>query len=84
MRWPQVAADKGWAKFIPYDEVERNQSKFPPDKGAKIFLYCRSGRMSAIAAEKLVQLGYANVWNLQGGMVAWEEAGLPVVIQKPR
>jgi rhodanese-related sulfurtransferase len=52
--------------FIPYDEVERNQSKFPPDKGAKIFLYCRSGRMSAIAAEKLVQLGYANVWNLQG------------------
>lgn len=70
--------------FIPYDEVERNRSKFPPDKGAKIFLYCRSGRMSAIAAEKLVQLGYANVWNLQGGMVAWEEAGLPVVIQKPR
>lgn len=70
--------------FIPYDEVERNRSKFPPDKGAKIFLYCRTGRMSAITAEKLVQLGYANVWNLQGGMVAWEEAGLPVVIQKPR
>ncbi|MDX1251538.1 MAG: hypothetical protein IDH49_04670 [Gammaproteobacteria bacterium] len=31
--------------------------------------------MSAIAAEKLVRLGYTNVWNLQGGMMAWEKAG---------
>lgn len=70
--------------FIPYDEVERNLAKFPPDKGAKILLYCRTGRMSAIAAEKLVRLGYTNVWNLQGGMMAWEKAGMPIVIQKPR
>ncbi|MDX1251508.1 MAG: rhodanese-like domain-containing protein [Gammaproteobacteria bacterium] len=70
--------------FIPYDEVERNRAKFPQDKDAKILLYCRTGRMSAIAAEKLVQLGYTNVWNLKGGMIAWEETGMPVVIHKPR
>ncbi len=64
--------------FIPYDQVEQNLSKFPADKNAKVFLYCRSGRMSAIAAEELVRRGYTNVWNLDGGMVAWESAGLPI------
>lgn len=64
--------------FIPYTEIEQNISKFPADRNAKIFLYCRSGRMSAIAAETLVKLGYTNVWNLDGGMIAWEAAGLPV------
>ncbi len=64
--------------FIPYDLVEQNLAKFPPDKNAKIFLYCRSGHMSAIAAEKLIELGYTNVWNLDGGMIEWEKAGLPL------
>ena len=31
--------------------------------------------MSAIAAEVLVKFGYGNVWNLDGGMVGWEQAG---------
>jgi len=31
--------------------------------------------MSAIAAEALVKGGYTDVWNLDGGMIAWEEAG---------
>ncbi len=65
--------------FIPYDQVEQNLAKFPADKNAKIFLYCRSGHMSSIAAEKLLGLGYTNVWNLEGGMIDWEKAGLPLI-----
>lgn len=65
--------------FIPYNEIPQNISKFPADKNTKIFLYCQSGRMSAIAAEELVKLGYTNLWNLDGGMSAWESAGLPVI-----
>lgn len=41
-------------------------------------LYCRSGRMSGIAAEELVKLGYTNLWNLKGGMLEWERAGFEI------
>ena len=61
--------------FIAYDETAQLLGAYPADKSAEIVLYCRSGRMSALAAQELVQAGYTNVWNLDGGMVAWEQAG---------
>jgi len=64
--------------FVPYNEIEKNLDKLPADTNAKIVLYCRSGRMSAIAAETMVRLGYTNVWNMEGGMIAWETLGLPL------
>ena len=63
---------------IPYDKIDQNLSQLPADKAAKVVLYCRSGRMSQIAAENLVSQGYTNVWNLQGGMVDWEKEGFEI------
>jgi rhodanese-related sulfurtransferase len=64
---------------VPYDQVEQKIDRFPSDRNAPVLLYCRSGRMSTMAAETLVRLGYTNVWHLEGGFIAWERAGLPLI-----
>ena len=69
----------GTDAFVPYDELELYADQLPADKDARIVLYCRSGRMSEIAATALVQQGYSNVYELDGGMIAWEEAGLLLI-----
>lgn len=60
---------------IPFDQTLLRLNEYPTDKNAKIVLYCRSGRMSTEAAGMLVKAGYTNVWELQGGMQAWRQAG---------
>jgi phage shock protein E len=63
---------------FPFNQAEANLAKLPTDKSARVVLYCRSGSMSGIAARALVKLGFTNVWNLDGGMIAWQEAGYPL------
>ncbi len=65
---------------IAYDQIVNPASLalLPADKNAKIVLYCRSGRMSVMAAEDLVSIGYTNVWNLEGGMLDWENTGYEI------
>ncbi|TKC94627.1 rhodanese-like domain-containing protein [Polyangium fumosum] len=47
-------------------------------KDEPLILVCRSGRRSAQAAASLSAAGFCRIMNMTGGMIAWNEAGLPV------
>ena len=72
---PEQKHINGTDAFIPYNEIENQLDKLPKDKDAKIVLYCRTGHMSRIAAEKLAEKGYTNVYNVVGGIVEWNNKG---------
>ena len=44
-----------------------------------LYTICRSGSRGRQACEKFLASGYANLVNVEGGTLAWEQAGLPVV-----
>ena len=70
---------------IPFGTIANSTKLLPADRDTPILVYCRSGRMSAIASKELNRLGYRDVSDLDGGMVAWEKSGRPVVgLAKPR
>jgi phage shock protein E len=52
------------AVLIPYDQIEKSIGAIVKDKSQKIYLYCRTGRRSALAQEALDKLGYKDVINL--------------------
>ena len=58
--------------------LERDIETVIPDKRAEIVLYCGGGYRSALAAENLMKMGYANVASMDGGIRAWREAGYPI------
>jgi len=83
VKTPYVGEIDGTDLYIPYDQLTARASQLPQAKDAKILVYCRSGAESAIASQTLLSLGYTNVWNLDGGMNAWQSSGRTIV-QKNR
>lgn len=57
--------------------IERDVEKQYPDKNTKLVLYCGGGFRSALAADALQQMGYTNVWSMDGGIRGWREQNLP-------
>lgn len=64
---------------IPYNEIDKYLGQLPTDKDAKIVLYCRSDRISREAAQELVKRGFTRVFQLEGGMLAWQKDGYPLI-----
>jgi rhodanese-related sulfurtransferase len=62
--------------LLPMSEIENRIDEIPTDQ--EVIVTCRSGNRSGQVAQFLRQNGFDNVHNMQGGIIAWEEAGLPV------
>jgi molybdopterin/thiamine biosynthesis adenylyltransferase/rhodanese-related sulfurtransferase len=66
-------------KLVPPGLLRDEIAAAAPDKSARTILYCRSGNRSHKAAEQLEALGYTDVASMAGGILAWQEQGLPVL-----
>lgn len=64
------------AELVPLATVEAAASAW--DKKEELVLVCRSGNRSGKAAAALLALGFEKPMNMVGGMLAWNEHGLPV------
>lgn len=66
------------SRHVPRGVLETRIAQVVPDKRTPVVAYCAGGKLSALAAKTLQDLGYENVWNILGGFGAWTRAGLPV------
>ena len=89
LRLLDVRTDAEWeeghlpeAKHIELADVTNRLDEL--DQGLPLVIYCRTGRRSNIAASLLKLQGFATVYNLAGGIIAWRLAGHRVVVPRPR
>lgn len=62
---------------LPYNDMASYADVLPQDKDEKVVIYCRSDSMGHEAAASLVDMGYTDVSNLEGGYIAWQGEGYP-------
>jgi rhodanese-related sulfurtransferase len=63
---------------IPMSTLSNQLSQLEKHKKVPIILACRSGAQSYAACKTLSKNGFEDVYNLKGGILAWESANLPV------
>ena len=63
--------------------IERDIVQTFPDKDTELILYCGGGYRSALAAVNLQKMGYTNVWSMDGGWTAWNEARAQIAPESP-
>ncbi|MCG5499688.1 rhodanese-like domain-containing protein [Ectothiorhodospira lacustris] len=66
------------ARHIPLTKFKDRFTEINKFKDKAVVVYCQTGARSGQACNTLVKNGFENVVNLQGGVLAWESAGLPL------
>jgi len=62
----------------PLQEIDTWVSQYENQKNQEIIMVCRSGNRSGVAAKYFSEKGFTNVYNMAGGMKAWNKDGLPI------
>ena len=68
----------GTDRNIEFNQIKARHREIGAKLDDHIVVYCQSGHRSNIAAEALADLGYRHVYNINGSMNAWMNAGYPV------
>jgi rhodanese-related sulfurtransferase len=63
---------------IDYSKPDFKNKIAELDKETPVYVYCRSGARSGGAAKIMKDMGFKEVYNLEGGILAWQRAGKPV------
>jgi rhodanese-related sulfurtransferase len=77
---PYAGEVEGTDTNVPFNDLDALTAAIP-NKDAPVILYCRSGNMSEQASRALVDLGYTQVWDIPGGMAAWQASGRELIDQ---
>jgi len=70
------------AQNIPINGFKNQMGSLQKYKDAPLLLACRSGSQSSIACGLLRKAGFTQVYNLRGGILAWQNANLPLTRKK--
>lgn len=65
--------------LIPLGQLSDRMAELEAQRTHHIVVICHGGKRSATACGQLAQLGFANTYNIAGGILAWKKAKLPVV-----
>ena len=66
------------ARHVPLKDLDKKAAELGKFKDKPVILTCRSGPRAAAAARTLRKAGFANVYQLKGGIAAWQQASLPL------
>ena len=66
------------AIWIPLGKIDSRLGELERHRNQPVVVYCRSGQRSASGCALLKKHGFTQAFNLEGGVVAWQKAGLPV------
>ena len=67
---------------VPFNGFKNQMAALAKHKGKPIVVNCRSGGQSMAACRQLRKEGFEDVHNLKGGILAWQEASLPLTRKK--
>lgn len=66
------------ARHIPHAQLKDRLREIEKFKSRPLIVTCRNGNRAAGASSLLRKAGFAEVFELRGGLIAWEQAGLPL------
>jgi rhodanese-related sulfurtransferase len=79
--WLDVREPSEWNLFripgavhVPLGDIESKLRQAVPT-AREVIVYCARGNRSALAAERMAEMGYDSVMSLQGGILAWAQSG---------